>query len=78
MGVFGLCQLHSFVDYLRSKLNAADFDVLFRALVVATASAAGLVAIILTVTGKYLIDLKKVVQMASNMRPAREMVRVVL
>uniref|UniRef100_A0A667XVM5 Dolichyl-diphosphooligosaccharide--protein glycosyltransferase subunit STT3A n=1 Tax=Myripristis murdjan TaxID=586833 RepID=A0A667XVM5_9TELE len=29
-GVFGLCQIHAFVDYLRSKLNAQQFEVLFR------------------------------------------------
>uniref|UniRef100_A0A2K6DZZ3 Dolichyl-diphosphooligosaccharide--protein glycosyltransferase subunit STT3A n=1 Tax=Macaca nemestrina TaxID=9545 RepID=A0A2K6DZZ3_MACNE len=29
-GVFGLCQIHAFVDYLRSKLNPQQFEVLFR------------------------------------------------
>lgn len=52
LGVFGLCQLHSIVDYLRSKLSPADFDVLFRSMIVATAALSILVGTILTITGK--------------------------
>ncbi|BES96000.1 Oligosaccharyl transferase STT3 subunit [Nesidiocoris tenuis] len=52
LGVFGLCQLHSLVDYLRSKLTSADFEILFKALAVATATAAVAVGTILTITGK--------------------------
>ncbi|CAH1398527.1 unnamed protein product [Nezara viridula] len=52
LGVFGLCQLHSLVDYLRSKLTPADFDVLFRSMIVATAALSVLVGTILTITGK--------------------------
>lgn len=32
-GMFGLCQIHAFVDYLRSKLNAQQFDVLFKSVI---------------------------------------------
>jgi len=33
LGVFGLCQIHAFVDYLRSKLNPQQFEVLFRSVI---------------------------------------------
>uniref|UniRef100_A0A1B6E236 Dolichyl-diphosphooligosaccharide--protein glycosyltransferase subunit STT3A n=1 Tax=Clastoptera arizonana TaxID=38151 RepID=A0A1B6E236_9HEMI len=52
LGVFGLCQLHSFVDYVRSKMSNEDFDVLFKAIVVTLLSIGGVVGAILTVTGK--------------------------
>lgn len=32
-GVFGLCQIHAFVDYLRNKLNPQQFEVLFRSVI---------------------------------------------
>uniref|UniRef100_A0A8C1WV75 Dolichyl-diphosphooligosaccharide--protein glycosyltransferase subunit STT3A n=1 Tax=Cyprinus carpio TaxID=7962 RepID=A0A8C1WV75_CYPCA len=32
-GVFGLCQIHAFVDYLRSKLNTQQFEVLFKSVI---------------------------------------------
>lgn len=52
LGVFGLCQIHSFVDYIRSKMSKEYFDVLFKALVTAVLSTAALISIILTITGK--------------------------
>lgn len=52
LGVFGLCQLHSLVDYLRSKLSSADFDVLFRSMIVATGAVSVLIGTVLTITGK--------------------------
>lgn len=33
LGVFGLCQIHAFVDYLRSKLNPQQFEILFRSVI---------------------------------------------
>jgi len=33
LGVFGLCQIHAFVDYVRSKLSREQFNTLFRSLV---------------------------------------------
>uniref|UniRef100_A0A182IY80 Dolichyl-diphosphooligosaccharide--protein glycosyltransferase subunit STT3A n=2 Tax=Anopheles atroparvus TaxID=41427 RepID=A0A182IY80_ANOAO len=51
-GVFGLCQLHALVDYVRSAVPQEHFDVLFQALVVTIASVAALLGLALTVTGK--------------------------
>uniref|UniRef100_A0A2K6E007 Dolichyl-diphosphooligosaccharide--protein glycosyltransferase subunit STT3A n=1 Tax=Macaca nemestrina TaxID=9545 RepID=A0A2K6E007_MACNE len=45
-GVFGLCQIHAFVDYLRSKLNPQQFEVLFRSFSLLTVGA------LLMLTGK--------------------------
>jgi len=33
LGVFGLCQIHAFIDYVRSRLTREQFDILFRSLV---------------------------------------------
>jgi len=52
LGVFGLCQLHCFVDYLRSKMSPEDFQVLFKAVVMASVGLSSVVGGILTVTGK--------------------------
>ncbi|XP_065333210.1 dolichyl-diphosphooligosaccharide--protein glycosyltransferase subunit STT3A isoform X2 [Cloeon dipterum] len=52
LGVFGLCQLHCFVDYLRGHLSASDFQVLFKATIVATGTILAVVTGILTITGK--------------------------
>uniref|UniRef100_A0A672NLA0 Dolichyl-diphosphooligosaccharide--protein glycosyltransferase subunit STT3A n=1 Tax=Sinocyclocheilus grahami TaxID=75366 RepID=A0A672NLA0_SINGR len=47
-GVFGLCQIHAFVDYLRSKLNTQQFEVLFKSVI-------SLVGIILLSAGAVLM-----------------------
>lgn len=52
LGVFGLCQLHCFIDYIRSKMTQDDFQVLFKAVVMATVGLTSLVGGVLTVTGK--------------------------
>ncbi|XP_076648362.1 catalytic subunit 3A of the oligosaccharyltransferase complex [Halictus rubicundus] len=52
LGVFGLCQIHALVDYLRSKMSQDDFEVLFRGLVISTVSISFVLGIILTITGK--------------------------
>lgn len=52
LGVFGLCQLHSFIDYIRSKMSQEDFEILFKALVVTAASVSVAAFGILTITGK--------------------------
>lgn len=52
IGVFGLCQIHALVDYLRSKLSETDFEILFRGLVVSTVSVSLVLGSILTFTGK--------------------------
>lgn len=51
-GVFGLCQLHAFVDFLRSKLTKEQFEVLFKSLVAAILSIAVGFAAVLTLSGK--------------------------
>lgn len=51
-GVFGLCQIHSFVDYVRSRLNKAQFEVLFRAVISTVAATGVLVLVMLTAMGK--------------------------
>lgn len=53
LGVFGLCQLHSFVDYVRGRLTTEDFDTLFRAMLVGTGGIVAASAGILTLTGKF-------------------------
>lgn len=52
IGVFGLCQIHALVDYLRSKLSESDFEILFRGLVVSTVTVSFVLGAILTFTGK--------------------------
>jgi len=37
LGVFGLCQIHTFIDYVRSRLTREQFDILFRSLVLIAA-----------------------------------------
>ena len=57
--MFGLCQLHAFTDYVRSRLTTEQFDLLFRT-VVTTAGGIALAAMgILTLTGKDLSDILK-------------------
>ncbi|EFX84969.1 hypothetical protein DAPPUDRAFT_300830 [Daphnia pulex] len=51
-GVFGLCQLHAFTDYVRSRLTTEQFDVLFRSVLMAAGSVALAAMGILTITGK--------------------------
>ncbi|XP_076065049.1 catalytic subunit 3A of the oligosaccharyltransferase complex [Oratosquilla oratoria] len=51
-GVFGLCQIHAFVDYVKSRLNKEQFEVLFRAVISTVASLSVLVLVLLTATGK--------------------------
>lgn len=52
LGVFGLCQIFSAVEYLKSKLNKEDFVVLFRALVWGIAGITAVFAAVLTMSGK--------------------------
>ena len=50
-GVFGLCQIHAFLDYIRSKLSRAQFDTLFWSFIVSVSSAAVVVGGTLTFLG---------------------------
>jgi len=52
LGVFGLCQVHAFVDYLRSKLSRPQFEVLFRSLLIFTGIITLGAAAAATVSGK--------------------------
>ncbi|KAK7091614.1 dolichyl-diphosphooligosaccharide--protein glycosyltransferase subunit STT3A [Littorina saxatilis] len=52
LGVFGLCQIWGFVDYLRSKLSYEQFTLLFRSLVLLTGTIAFGAAAVATAMGK--------------------------
>ncbi|EFA03010.1 dolichyl-diphosphooligosaccharide--protein glycosyltransferase subunit STT3A [Tribolium castaneum] len=52
LGVFGLCQIYAFVDYLRSKLTKNDFDVLFNFLIYTVGILFIVVFGVLTLSGK--------------------------
>lgn len=52
LGVFGLCQIHAFVDYVRSKLSAEQFNLLFRSIVLLVGIVGTVAAAIATATGK--------------------------
>ncbi|KAK0053965.1 Dolichyl-diphosphooligosaccharide--protein glycosyltransferase subunit stt3a [Biomphalaria glabrata] len=52
LGVFGLCQIHAFVDYLRSKMSKEQFNLLFKSLVLLVGSVVFAAAAIATALGK--------------------------
>lgn len=52
LGVFGLCQIHAFVDYIRSRMSKEHFEILFRTLVSSVFTLSVILGIILTITGK--------------------------
>lgn len=51
-GVFGLCQIHAFVDYVRSRMPHEHFQLLFKSVVLVAAIGVSTVGGILTFTGK--------------------------
>ncbi|RDD47899.1 Dolichyl-diphosphooligosaccharide--protein glycosyltransferase subunit STT3A [Trichoplax sp. H2] len=51
-GVFGLCQIYAFVEYLRFRLSKDYFQILFKNLAILVLVIVGAVAIILGITGK--------------------------
>lgn len=51
LGVFGLCQIHSFVDYVRSLISKEYFEILFRAIVTSILAISFGVGTILTASG---------------------------
>ena len=53
-GVFGLCQIHAFIDYVRSKLSQSHFDLLFKTLAITVGVAAIVVGGTLTFLGSIL------------------------
>ncbi|XP_009330826.1 PREDICTED: dolichyl-diphosphooligosaccharide--protein glycosyltransferase subunit STT3A, partial [Pygoscelis adeliae] len=52
LGVFGLCQIHAFVDYLRSKLNPQQFEILFRSVISLVGFVLLTIGAVLMLTGK--------------------------
>uniref|UniRef100_A0A8C6XBV3 Dolichyl-diphosphooligosaccharide--protein glycosyltransferase subunit STT3A n=2 Tax=Naja naja TaxID=35670 RepID=A0A8C6XBV3_NAJNA len=52
LGVFGLCQIHAFVDYLRSKLNPQQFEILFRSVISLVGFVLLSIGAVLMLTGK--------------------------
>ena len=52
LGVFGLCQLYAFNEYMKSKLSRENYDILFRSVVVALATVGFSVGVVLTLIGK--------------------------
>merc|ERR1712156_1030735 len=52
LGVFGLCQIHSFVDYLRANMTKENFNLLFKTLSIAVASIFATGLGIMTLSGK--------------------------
>merc|ERR1719179_67993 len=52
LGVFGLCQIHSFVDYLRANMTKENFSLLFKSLVIGIAAIICTGLAILTLSGK--------------------------
>ena len=53
-GVFGLCQLYAFNDYLQSKLSRDHYNILFRSVVLVAGVIALSAGIFLTVIGSML------------------------
>lgn len=52
LGVFGLCQLHAFVDYIRARLPKEHFEILFKTVVIIIGGISLVVGAVLTITGK--------------------------
>jgi dolichyl-diphosphooligosaccharide--protein glycosyltransferase len=50
--VFGLCQIHSFIDYLRANLSRENFNSLFKTLATIVAGIVGIGLAVLTLSGK--------------------------
>ena len=57
MGVFGLCQMHTFVDYVRSKLTGEQFNLLFKSIILLFGSVGTLAVAIATALGSILSEM---------------------
>ena len=53
--MFGLCQIHTFVDYVRSKLTGEQFNLLFKSIVLFAGSIGTLAVAIATALGSILL-----------------------
>lgn len=52
LGVFGLCQVYAFVEYVRSRLSQQYFEILFRSALLVTGATLTVVGAVLSATGK--------------------------
>merc|ERR1719433_1527705 len=52
LGVFGLCQIISFIDYLRANMSKDNFNVLFKTLSMGVAGIIGIGLAVMTLSGK--------------------------
>merc|ERR1712223_485843 len=52
LGVFGLCQIVSFIDYLRANMSKENFNVLFKTLSMGVAGIIGIGLAVMTLSGK--------------------------
>merc|ERR1712141_591225 len=52
LGVFGLCQIVSFIDYLKANMTKENFNILFKTLSIAVASIFGVGFGVMTLSGK--------------------------
>ena len=51
LGVFGLCQIYSFIDYVRSKLSADAFQTLFKTVAAVVGGVVAVIALALQFSG---------------------------
>lgn len=56
--MFGLCQIFAFIEYVRARLTKEYFETLLKAVLITVFSAAVVVGVILSITGKQQITLK--------------------
>ena len=52
LGVFGLCQILSFVNYLRANMSKENFNLLFKTIAMIVAAIVALGIGVLTLSGK--------------------------
>ena len=52
LGVFGLCQIISFIEYLRANMSKENFNVLFKTLSMGVAGIIGIGLAVMTLSGK--------------------------
>ncbi|XP_037938212.1 dolichyl-diphosphooligosaccharide--protein glycosyltransferase subunit STT3A-like [Teleopsis dalmanni] len=52
LGVFGLCQINAFVDFLRSRMSKENFAIVFKTLVSATVTTILVLMVALMISGK--------------------------
>lgn len=54
LGVFGLCQIFAFIEYVRARLSKEYFETLLKAVLMTVFSGVVIVGIILSITGECL------------------------